>query len=666
MLNFKDFLFLTDLELIFEAVEDHQPLHGRWERPLATHSGSNSYRFNVSGDNCGDEANPCYKVNVNGNPAEGVTISFYRAGSTADAHKGVGLEVFKGVLKALSEYVTTHRPAKLGWSAVSKSVPNPVSGKIQNPEARAHVYEGWALRHLFPDKYVGMQGQWIRRDLYEKNYVSNGYPPVPEGVTGDSPASVKARALEAMKEQAAANREQIRLRELERERQEAEERRREEERRRQEAERRRQEEERRRAEMLANAIDDPAQNPNGIREGDTVYVVNPDPNNYWENHIGRVERMQLGGRYRYGDEDDDRLHAYVQFAEDDQDQDFRGRNEYILVTKLKKETPEAAAERERMRRERLAALINDPQQNPNGVQEGDQIVTFMRDNHQSAQSGLLGRLRRFEKSRWGNDLHAYIDWDDHAREVLGHRSTHAISNLQYLFKATPEEMERIRRERRGREIEDEVERRRELAQRRQRDLAQPEAADEETQALINHPDNPQRLKPGDYVTATGGWPWRNRGRKGVIVSMRKPYWGDGVEIYVRFHNSRAEPSRYRPSDLERDESPEAAAMQTRRQQQLARQQAIAASSGGRQIGDQVTIQSGRHRGKSGRILSFRRSGATVSAVVATMDGNVVVNINSLGAPPQPPGPTTPTTPTEWYRPLGFLEYCFRRNSVLTH
>lgn len=741
MLKFKDFLYtqdLFDLEQLFEAVDDHQPLNGKWDQPLTPSINHARYRFDVPGDNCGPG---CYAVSVSGSPDSGVSISFSRAGSYSDQHKGVGTTVFKGVLKALSEYITALKPKSLSWSAVTKSVPHPETGKIVNPEARAHVYEGWALRNLFPDKYVGMEGQWIRRDVYDTKYVPQGFPTVPEGITGESSSGAKREALDKMRQDYQANQDEIyrrREEEQRREREEREQRRRErmasaladpqrnpggvqegdivflanpesnrrissyyrnnpakvtrielysnddensdlwatvrfadsddiesnsfygeevqlrisefvkatpeaieelrrrrEERIRREEEERRQEEERQRQrqERMQARVVDPEHNPEGIKEGDIVYLANAEdeyrvPSSYADKP-GKVERVISG---YYGDDEEGEVYASVRFATSDDpgNDDFNGRPFNVKVSNLKKATPEHLADRERRRQEFIANLISSQETNPNGVQEGDEIITNIPGTSaENEQNGLRGKITKFKPER--NQLFAYVDWDAHAQTII-FRNIHSAVDVKFLHKATPEEIQRIARQRREREIEQQVQRNREVQQRRTQGF-QSNAGDqspEDLEALINHPANPQHLKPGDYVTVVSGY--RNRGRGGIIVSLEKPYWSsDNVTAYVRFHGSRAaQPTRFWSiAELQRDESEQAQALQSRQQQQQDRQQRIATATNGLQIGDTVSVASGVHRGKTGRIVGFRASGQNISVTIATHDGNFNVNARAI-------------------------------------
>lgn len=620
-MNFKDFFYVDDFDQLFEALEDHQPLDGKWIVPLDNNVSSHVYKFNVPGDDCGTKNIPCYSVNIYGNPTENVSISWKRKDSYEDQYLGVGKIVFKGVLSALKEYILAKNPAKISWTAISKSTPHPETGKITNPQARAHVYDGWAVRHIFPDKYIGLDGKWIRRDLYDKEYVDNGYPPVPEEVNADSSSRDKIHALEQMKEKIKANRDEIDRKANERQQAEEERRRIEQEILRAEEQRQRAERIRIEEEELQAVINDVQKNPNGIKKEDIV----SQPDNSNRPFPGKVTNFQ---KY-YDDDYQLALRALVDFARDEEDEDFSHGNKFWVDAKqLHKETPEISAAREQRRQEDLATFVQNPEFNPHGIQEGDDIVTFMEDHPNSEQNGLLGKVKKLKLNAMKTFMTAFVDWDEHAKEIIGVNQNVGVS-VKFLRKSTPEERVNIQRKRREHEIEQQVQTNRERQERR---IPQEPEINSDIEELINHPANPQHLKPGDLVIVTG---YQNRGRKGSIVSLEKPYYSsDHVSAYIKFHGSRAaRPTRvWSLGDLEKDTTSTATAIQTRQQQQRDRQIRLSTATNGLQIGDVISVATGIHRGKEGRIVSFRTSGQNVSAIVATTEGQFSVNIRAITAP----------------------------------
>lgn len=152
-----------------------EPKDGKWITP-------SRYEFNVEGDPCIDaKGQPdetgvrrCYSVSITGGE-EGISVSFYRNGSVDDQNLGVGQDVFDGVRKALSEYITKNKPKVINWSPVMNS---------KSKNSREKAYEIWSIKALWPDLYVSPQvNQWIRRDVYDSKYVPFGYPPVPKNAS---------------------------------------------------------------------------------------------------------------------------------------------------------------------------------------------------------------------------------------------------------------------------------------------------------------------------------------------------------------------------------------------------------------------------------------------------------------------------------------------------
>lgn len=669
-MTFSNYLDWRWEKIIVEGVDDHQPLDGRWEHPLdaANANGYANYYFNVPGDNCrGYNGKPCYTVGFGGNPASSVSISFSRDGSYSDQNTGHGTEVFKSVLKAVGEYIKALKPAALQWSPVSKTTTNPVAGKIINADARKNIYDKWSIRHLFPNKYVGLANKWIRRDIYDSDYVTKGFPPVPTEISADSPPGTKAKALEDMRVGIEANKAEIAR--LQQERETAERRRQE-----QEQEARRREQEREAAERLAAALQDPAQNPHGVAKDDVVFIHdhNSTHESEYTARIGKITDLRISPYHRG---EHNVLTASVKFIQDENDEEFRGYSESLPARRLKKETPEEKASREQLQRDRLADLVNSQNHNPHGVQEGDSIITVIEGSPTSNQNGLLGTLKKFIREvRWGEtNLTAKIDWDAAAVAVIGAYNAERPINPKSLRKATPEQIASIHRARREHEIEQEVQRNRTRQQRHIAAADQPGTAEAFPEELLNHPGNPNHLRPGDYVVISGHW--QHRGRKGIIQSIKKRYYDDTtLEAEVKFHNSR---TRWNPTftlnSMERDTSAETLELQTRAQNRAARAQQVASNTGGHEIGDEVTVASGLHRTKTGRIINFRRSGTNVTAVVQPLEGTSFnVSVRSLRPPLRIAQPTeSPSaegdgphtldlsglnTPTESYRPLSFTEY----------
>jgi preprotein translocase subunit YajC len=599
-----------------EGIMKHKPKDAMWSPDLSTNNGSWKYYFNVEGDDCGSPLHPCYYLSVN-DSGSGASISFSRNGSYADSDKGVAGDVFMGVLKGLGEFIETRKPVGIGWSAIDKDRPNKVTGKIENPRAREHIYEGWAMRNLFPDKYVPLNSQkWVRRDIYDSEFVANqGFPQVPGNVTGASSPSEKKKAYDALASSIKSSQEEIsRRREEARLRAEQER-----------IERERREEEERQARLDA-AIVDPTKNPKGIKVGDIVNLLNTN-DSYWESKIGKIISFEL---------DEDALFAQVQFYDgDDMSGEGRRYNRHNFpIDQLSPETEEskiareervrqaeerrrAAEEQERREaEERLQTAIQDREKNPDDLKVGDTVITYVSPT--SRQNGLVGTLKSFEMSYYGRELLAKIEWDERSSQEIGEfNSTRAVS-VKHLRKNTPDVAQRIEAEIRRHHQEELISRQRERedADRTERETLERNAAS--TAELVNDTENnPQGLKVGDHVKVTGGWPYRNVGRSGYIVLLRRAHWGNEIQAEIRFNNSRASSTTsIYLRNLARDESEETQRIAQRRQQRQQRAAAVEQSVQGFAIGDTVIVTSGINRNKTGRILRFQ--GGTQGNVRAVM------------------------------------------------
>lgn len=247
-----------------EEIDAFEPEDGRWDHEPIENSPHDvfTYRFNVRSDpkkDCGytySEKRPCYHVSIKksgyidfGHWQTGVDDRFKNrdgvSGSdTVDADKEVkiGKDVMYSVLKAIAEVVRKVHPDELYWMPISKQRSNAL-----NSEAREKVYKLWATKALFPKHYVPLSShKWIRRDIYDKDYVSLGLPALPEDVK--SPKD-KSNLIDEILRKLPSVRHEIDRRE-----QEAEERRRTEE-----------------AQRLAA---NPRYNPHGIQMDDEIIIHN--------------------------------------------------------------------------------------------------------------------------------------------------------------------------------------------------------------------------------------------------------------------------------------------------------------------------------------------------------------------------------------------------------
>lgn len=666
MMNIFEYYDLDFLESLIAEDTSISVLDGRWERPLAKNQ-SNRYFFNVPGDTCGIDdpetlrKNPCYEVNISNIDGK-ISVAFKNKLTmykdvdvpTVDG-RNVGDATIKGVLKAVGEYITTVNPSSISWTPVGKYKINKKTGEVTNPEARKVVYEYWALKNLFPDKYVGMGNNWIRRDVYDKEYVTTGYPEVPENLHIDSGPGTKRKAYEELQEKIRNNaseisqnetkREQLAQKRIQQERKIAEE-----------------ENRRRKEEALKQALNDESKNPAKIQKGDIVLLNIGEDNPGWQtiSNLNSSAEMRIRGRIRnnsnllntigevdsfrfgsyYGD-DDDLLYAYVKFARDPEDQahhGFSGQHDYVPIMLLKKESEENKTNRLQKKDEIVNRLLSDRYQNPNNIQKNDDVIYYDEYKDDDSKNGLIGKIQDFKPSSAGNYINAKIAWNEEALQKLSGQedfNVDAYYTLYKLNKATPEKVQEIRRKLRQKDIEKRVTAGQERWTTRSQQ-ATPSSVDAAQEDYTNHPDNPLHLKPGDPVVLNPNY-YRGRRRsnyRAILVRIEKRWYGDRLEAYIRFIGSSAEP--YRVGFLEalsRDDSPETQQYLAQQQRRQERAQRASSGTGGHNIGDEVTVLTGRHRGKTGRIVSFRMAGTNMNALIAPLDGeDFTVNVNMLQPP----------------------------------
>jgi hypothetical protein len=203
--SFREWLALHERSL--EDIEAlRPPKNGKWED-------SETYSFDVDGDECSNDMgyDGCYVVSflplpdIN-NKGSGVMVSFTRSGLTSDMRLGVGFKVFDGVRKAISEYVSRSRPKRIVWSPVERTGR---AGPANTPDARSKAYDAWAVKAIWPDKYVSYRpNEWVERSWYDRNYAGKGHPPIPEYArAGDRASLARFRAeWKSMLERQAAER----------------------------------------------------------------------------------------------------------------------------------------------------------------------------------------------------------------------------------------------------------------------------------------------------------------------------------------------------------------------------------------------------------------------------------------------------------------------------
>ena len=174
-MKFKDWLLI---EMGISEIEARKPKHSEWSGDL--------FYFDVEGDDCSPKY--CYFVYFEElSKRNAYEVEFSRLNNKSkDERRGVGNEVFNAVKYAILEFIRKKNPEYLTWSPVKTKVVNPMTGQVTNPEGRRDVYEGFAVRSLFP-MYVSVRvNEWMRRDIYDRDYVSSGYPSIPDNMSSAS------------------------------------------------------------------------------------------------------------------------------------------------------------------------------------------------------------------------------------------------------------------------------------------------------------------------------------------------------------------------------------------------------------------------------------------------------------------------------------------------
>lgn len=631
-------------DLLMEGVGEKLPKDGFWIYPEADGSPKdrdNKFYFNVDGDDCSkcggcypESKKRVYSVKID-KEYDGITISFYRCYSTSGSNQGVFTDVINGVLYAISQYVLKHRPTSLKWSAVSK-------GEFAvNRQARASIYDKWSIRHLFPDKYVKAGGKWVRRDVYDSQYVRvQNKPAVPDWVKEDSSPGEKKRAMEEMwqkelERMTPERRKQVLDSIAASEREEKEE----------------NEKARRLLDILKSKRESEESNPNRIKTGDAVYWKKEDSDAI---KIGYVQEFRLNEPYSWREPDENSpliatIRATSMAGLSTQYMPKPGEvgglrtysPEYIKPAKLEKYDDKARKtfiDQVRM----SESDASSPAKNPNGIRDGDDVIFY----DQESERVLKGKVD------YMTTVAVFIDWDEQSKSMLGDDSTKPRTP-QSVYKDTPEESARIRSIIRHNEVE------RRLAARRARAMAGVVPLSDPS--LVDHPENPNRIKPGDVVVASTSWnvPRVYWNKKFLVTQMQMTRWG-AIDVTLKPTVGRASPiTAIRPRYLQKDESPEAAEVIARTQRGSEAQAARQQQMGGHSIGDTVSIISGMHRGKTGRIVGFRMQRGVLNAVVALPDGtDARVKIASLQPPASSPAPTA-----EGFSFAGFLateEYFLNR------
>ena len=184
---------LSDHEFIIESLgsDGGKPKQSEWRL-------NNLFYFNVDGDDCGSEW--CYSVHFEELLSNEYEVEFKRGSNNSkDERRGVGVQVLGAVCYAIYEFIKNMNPDSLKWSPAKTKTPNPVTGIIRNPEGRRDVYDMYFVRNIFPEYVSVKMNEWMRREIYERDYVKWGYPSIPDNLTIDSSNVEKKQFIEEIR-----------------------------------------------------------------------------------------------------------------------------------------------------------------------------------------------------------------------------------------------------------------------------------------------------------------------------------------------------------------------------------------------------------------------------------------------------------------------------------
>lgn len=704
---FDESFFIEMSEAEAEAI---QVKNAQWKNLKSNNA---TYYFDVEGDDCDGllpfGAPACYKVSFYGDLRDihnGVSIAFYRKNQVSDQDLGFGPKVFAGVQKGIYEFIKANAPYRLNWQPIYKG------GSKINPEARKKVYELWSKRSLFPEKYVSMQmNQWIRRDIYDKYFVPEGFPALPATITSlreksdtldnlrnfyrQSPnAFSKLRTIDARMREAARAEELKKLKEK---------------------------------------LESSEFNPNSIKENDFVviktleqtsdeqksrmisnigswiHVMNPHlPTNFSSIMYGQVLSFdEPASAIYFADEAGNKVpeaemakfivvtvNFYTKF---DMGNPIKIK---LPINELEKISEDKLEKKKEEARNALNNITNDRTLNPKGFNVGDKILlahenfAHIASDESTFPYGAVGVIQSisYNTQRFGREanLVAKIIWNE--EESLSKN----ISHYRDEFNLQDERLHKFTEENKRKFIEaKELAEREKLIQSRRarleraavRDAERAEiarrASAPEIQELIDHPTNPNHVKPGDRIKIltedearqrgiSFGYSIRNAGREAVVVSLRKyvlfnvttpnelPF---KVKVDYKIVRSTIE-SNIDANLVEKIVDERATRLQQRASVRAQARQAIIGGSatGGRQIGDLATVATGPNRGKRGHIIGWRTSGAYTYARIRTEatpsapSEDIQVNVNLLE-----PVPGTPTS--EQNNPYSFENFLLWRNGL---
>lgn len=587
--------------------------------------------------------------------------------------------------KKLSDFQADSPPCPPGGCKSAMDKYEEARKKYQN--RRASIYDNMTKVLMFPEKYVSPGlNYWVRRDLYDKLFAKHGYPEVPSDLTKESGIREKSRSVDDLRNKIRSNSNEIDQKRNDlasavrsHMANERRERRAEKSRSRLEALRPHLEDPTKNPEGLK--IGDK------IRLRATIDEIDSLPSErraWWINNSGSIRRILREnpdfdpvGIIEDISLSDGRLNTTVKFnqpnSEDEYDFEFE-----IPMSELTKDTEQLRAQRQELAARRVDQINSDPAKNPQGIKVGEEVLFVLVDGStppDMSPDGAVGTVRRIRPV--SNKLVATVEFDaDKSLSAHARRYARFYSSLDWDLKGTrsiqlkkfspqaKEEYERRssqpapsqatspqpespaapaaaasaeRPQEAGRppRIQRVAQRERELA-----DMIQANLQKSVVQQLMRDPRNAYGVKPGDEVEimtqeeadAAGvsnliDYSVRPiLGRKGLVIDLSMRNFDMRIMAYIKVKRSTIEQNV--PIGLIKAEESERSRVRRERAERRAQYRAGLISgelTGGRNIGDVVTVQSGPHAGKRGRIFSWRAS-----------NNNYYANIDLM---------TTPETPT---------------------
>lgn len=663
----------TSMVPIDELKIDDKFFDGYWEVPLPTREEIDSkektlkntyiYRFNVLGDGCGEDANrdnpcscyplgktpTCYHVRISGDPNAAVMISFYRGDKVSDMKLTrnvkkkkadgsieviklpVGPGVFTAVQRAVVEYAKKVKPVSMTWMPVGRTDINKTINKasIQRTaaqkakfssvtnSARKNVYETWSVKNFFPDLFVFVNGNWISRKTYDDKFLPEGFPPVPKTVMVpnrnrdgeiikdedgnkvykqvdvllDSDSFVKFKAFEEMNDKIE------KMPDLRKKLERA-------------------------SDSVVNAgrgnttsqrYQEPIPEERNSFDIGNELALNRDIN---PQDIRRNGFVRLKGEFN-AFQTNFKNHAYKCFKV----KYFYGRGNNLSIVLL----PQKSPEKEELTIDwdpSLTSSIKDFDKvdsvqdhikwYKDKIKEQKQIenIKFGEDNlvegsidERNPNNKYSGKVKSFSLQVERNGLPVLmveINWDDKTTRNL------YPSNVPYkanLFKKKSKDLE--------------IDKKIDQQKRAEIKIETPS----NLEAILSHPFNREKLKPGDHFVSSHFTLGDNK--RGVITNMFIK--NNILYATLRVLNAKSGPGVSKPVELpvpyiSKDTSSIAAKARERISKDQQRQKAIKHGSGGLKVGDKVFVSSGQNSGKNGRIVSLKMSRGVISATVAPSEG----------------------------------------------